>query len=897
MLGKGSRVGPYEIIKPLGKGGVGAVYHAKVVESSALSVGREVALKILRQENLSESDLRRFTREAAYLQALSHQGITRIYDVGDYLNRPYLVMELINGQSIDALIGRDHKNPLSCDHAANIVIQALEALHAAHIAGITHRDLKPGNLMITTQGQVKVLDFGMAQRVSGESRLTASGSILGTPAYMSPEQARGHREWIGTHSDVYAMGAVLYELVTGYQPFRAESSVAVLRAIIEEPLTPPSTLIEGLPSGMENIIFRAMAKDPRDRYQNAEAMAEDLRRFKRGDKLAAHGAPLLKPALRTLYYYRKWIVMGSLALFVPIILLVAIAIRALPQKTLTKEIPVVVEEVAIESTWKPAWNHEEFLGNSIAAAASWDQDNFPGYTIYSPVVPEDRDRRIRIESDIQISFTIEAEQTELPAKVFFSHSTLGEGYVLNLGENLTLQRPRMNLQTVQLATVTSVPWVISAEPKKIEITREGNLIQVRDITDLLNPQILLTYNDIIPLEGANYTGVYFLLPSSASEISHISLARRPQNELISRLEIGDTFRQDGDFERAEQFYRDFIFDFPESERLRDAQYRRGLCLMALGRTSEALLLFDDIAKTSRDDALYFVSSSFQAWQCALRLNRFIEADSYFETIRSSYSQSNLLSYASQDLLASLPERYLFAAQEEALIDPWSAVDLYDSAAAIADYLQQPEAYGAAMIAAADVLISLSEWEESENRLKDLINYAPGALRHRQEATILLAHNHRLKGDLIQAETLYKSYLELSGQDSSEALWAQLWVADLYTGMQRHHETFAIWQELSEYDHIVGDIARNLLGEQQVLSIPVDSSPETMNDLAYFNAVAAALAGDRLLFEEWFQTALSISEPFEWPQLLLNDAWDSEVHLMKTWHRYPSQRETFPGVGP
>ena len=111
MLGKGSRVGPYEIIKPLGKGGVGAVYHAKVIESSALSVGREVALKILRQENLSESDLRRFTREAAYLQALSHQGITRIYDVGDYLNRPYLVMELINGQSIDALIGRDHKNP------------------------------------------------------------------------------------------------------------------------------------------------------------------------------------------------------------------------------------------------------------------------------------------------------------------------------------------------------------------------------------------------------------------------------------------------------------------------------------------------------------------------------------------------------------------------------------------------------------------------------------------------------------------------------------------------------------------------------------------------------------------------------------------------------------------
>ena len=136
---------------------------------------------------------------------------------------------------------------------------------------------------------------------------------------------------------------------------------------------------------------------------------------------------------------------------------------------------------------------------------------------------------------------------------------------------------------------------------------------------------------------------------------------------------------------------------------------------------------------------------------------------------------------------------------------------------------------------------------------------------------------------------------MSEEGSDGALWAQLWIADLYTGMQRHHDTFAIWQDLSAYDHIVGAIARNLLGDLQVIPFPVDNSPEVMNDVAYFNAVAAALAGDRPLFEEWFQTALSMSEPFEWPQLLLNDAWDSEVHLMKTWHRYPSQRETFPGI--
>ena len=405
-----------------------------------------------------------------------------------------------------------------------------------------------------------------------------------------------------------------------------------------------------------------MAKDPRDRYQSAEAMAEDLRRFRRGDKLVAHGMPLLKPALRTLYYYRKWIVMGSLLLFIPIMLLTALAIRAIPQPITQIEPVETVEPPEVTNTWKSTWSHRESLGNSIAAAASWDVDNFPGYTIYTPVVPDDRDRRIRIESDILIDFTFIKEQNEQvdaeSAKVFFSHSTLGEGYVLNLGDMLSLQRPRMDLQSIQLATVVSAPWGDSQSRKRLRITREGNQIKISQLMSENKEKILLLYNDIIPLEGANYTGVYFLSSGSGSNFSQIALSRRPQNELISRLEIGDTFRQDGDFERAEAFYRDFIFDFPDSSRVRDAQYRRGLCLMALGRNSEALQLFDTIASQSVDDTLYFVSSSFQAWQCALRLNRFIEADSYFETIRSSYSQSNLLSYASQDLIGVTP-RTLF----------------------------------------------------------------------------------------------------------------------------------------------------------------------------------------------------------------------------------------------
>ncbi|TVR44438.1 MAG: hypothetical protein EA402_07115 [Planctomycetota bacterium] len=894
MLGKGHRIGPYEIIRPLGRGGVGVVYHARVIESCALPVGREVALKVLRQEHLSEADHRRFTREAAYLQALSHHGITRIYDIGDYHGRPYMVMELVDGQCLDDLLNRrDSAEPsaLAPGHASDLVIQVLEALHVAHIAGITHRDLKPGNLMITPAGQVKVLDFGMAQRVGGESRLTASGSILGTPAYMSPEQARGHREWIGAHSDIYAMGAVLYELVTGYQPFRAENSVAVLRAIIEEPLTPPSQLVPNLPVHLETIILTSMAKDPRDRYPSAESMAEDLRRFRRGNKPRAQRIPFYRPWLRAAYYHRSVIATSGLVLFA----VSAVATAAIAQPWAQEKppeltpTPILIANDAPDP-WLTNWQHPESLGASITAAARWDQERAPGLTIFTPVQPDNRDRSITAESDVRIRFTAQHQRGGTPARILFSDRSLGQGYSLVLGENLRLKRPRLGESSQQLAIISSNPWP-DDEPETIfTIERQGNVIEVYAQSPRLNngpASLVLRHVDLIPLEGSDHSGIHFLIQPDSTAIRQITIERRRRSEMVSRLELGDALRQDGQFVRAERFYRDFLRDFPDSPRARDARYRRGLCLSALGRHNEALEVFLQVAAESENDPLYSVSASFQAWQSTLRLGRLSEAERYFESIRSRYDLATLLAYASEDLISALPQRYIDTARQEGPIDPWRAISLFDTAADIGEYLQLVPVQAAARIGAADILASLERWEEAEERLLQILANEQTGRQIRLGTLVRLAQMQRLREEYQAAEATYRIALELADNPHGDfAQWTRLWLSDLLTTMNRHTETYSLWNDLSSYDSLVGAIARNLLGP--LIDMPLDGPPHRINDIAYFNAIAGILAGNRDRFEEWFQTALSLSEPFEWPQLLLGDAWQSEEHLMQTWHRYPSR---------
>src|SRR5262249_51593502 len=226
----------------------------------------------------------RFQREAEAVAGLRHPNVVQVHDVGDADGRPYYTMELMDGGSFaQTLTG----TPLPGDRAAKLVSILAAALPSGPVAGVVHRDLKPANILLTADGTPKVSDFGLARRLGAENGLTRTGAALGTPSYMAPEQASGQAGAVGPAVDVYALGAILYELLTGRPPVRAETAAETLRQVIDQAPVPPSRLTSLVPRDLETICLQCLHKEPGRRYATAAALAEDLDRFLRGAAIAA----------------------------------------------------------------------------------------------------------------------------------------------------------------------------------------------------------------------------------------------------------------------------------------------------------------------------------------------------------------------------------------------------------------------------------------------------------------------------------------------------------------------------------------------------------------------------------------------------------------------------------
>ena len=265
----GETISHYRILSKLGEGGMGVVYRAE-----DLSLGRLVALKFLSPHLSTDADAKlRFTHEAKAAAALNHPGICTVHDVGEAEGQPYLAMEYVEGESLKERIAR---GPLPISEALEIAAQVADALHEAHGKGVTHRDIKPANIMLTPNGRAKVMDFGLAQ-IAGATHLTRSGSTLGTAAYMSPEQAHG--EATDHRTDIWSLGVLLYELVSGLMPFRGEHEAALLYGIQHNEVEPLTGLRTGVPGELERVVAKCLAKDAGHRYQHADELAVDLRRL------------------------------------------------------------------------------------------------------------------------------------------------------------------------------------------------------------------------------------------------------------------------------------------------------------------------------------------------------------------------------------------------------------------------------------------------------------------------------------------------------------------------------------------------------------------------------------------------------------------------------------------
>ena len=270
--------GRYELQSRIAIGGMGEVWQA-----TDLVIGRQVAIKILKDEYLGDPGfLERFRAEARHAALVNHEGIANVFDYGEEEGSAYLVMELVPGEALSTILEREHV--LSTDKVLDIVAQTAAALQAAHAAGLVHRDIKPGNLLITPDGRVKITDFGIA-RIADQVPLTATGQVMGTVQYLSPEQASGHPA--SPTTDIYSLGIVAYEALAGRRPFTGESQVAIAMAQINE--TPPDLPVT-VSEPVRNLVYACIAKNPADRPQTAAHLARAATALRRGDVQAAAAA-------------------------------------------------------------------------------------------------------------------------------------------------------------------------------------------------------------------------------------------------------------------------------------------------------------------------------------------------------------------------------------------------------------------------------------------------------------------------------------------------------------------------------------------------------------------------------------------------------------------------------
>jgi tRNA A-37 threonylcarbamoyl transferase component Bud32 len=285
----GSRLrylGDYELLEEVGCGAMGVVYRAR-----QLSLNRVVAVKMLATGQLATREaVQRFHAEAEAAASLQHTGIVAIHEVGEHEGRHYFSMDYIAGPSF-AELARDRALPP--ESAARYVQAIAEAVHYAHQRGILHRDLKPSNILLDPSDHPRITDFGLAKRLLGDSELTVEGQVMGAPSYMPPEQAAGKRGQVGVPSDVYALGAVMYHMLTGRPPLLGETLPETLLQVQTQEPKPPRSLNATIPQDLETICLKCLQKHPAERFASAAALAEDLRRWQAGEPIAAR--PVSQP--------------------------------------------------------------------------------------------------------------------------------------------------------------------------------------------------------------------------------------------------------------------------------------------------------------------------------------------------------------------------------------------------------------------------------------------------------------------------------------------------------------------------------------------------------------------------------------------------------------------------
>jgi predicted Ser/Thr protein kinase len=441
--------GDYELQQELGRGGMGVVYQARQV-----SLNRPVALKMLRAGLLAgEDESRRFQNEAEAVALLDHPGIVPVYEVGEHEGQRYLSMKLVFGGNLADRLAQFKDDPRA---AARLVAEVAEAVHHAHMRGILHRDLKPANILVNAEGHPEVTDFGLAKRIEEDVELTQSGVILGTPAYMAPEQASGRRGSITTATDVYGLGSILYALLTGKAPFGGDSVIDTLQKVREDPPEPPRKANTKQSRDLEVICLKCLQKEPRQRYESAAALSRDLERWLAHEPILARTT---SPAARLALWVRRKPVIAGLA--AALIVAVVLGIASVTILWRRAEHALAREQVARRESDRQHDLAIEAVSNFIAVYGHSDSEVFKNVYVLRDYLGVFR----RLEKSLVDDPSLKAQMIlgathQLESRILVELGRRDEGYeelVKSLKLFNKLARPRLE-HLSWAASLDANPW-------------------------------------------------------------------------------------------------------------------------------------------------------------------------------------------------------------------------------------------------------------------------------------------------------------------------------------------------------------------------------------------------------------------------------------------------------
>lgn len=634
---QGRRIGNYEIIEEVSRGAMGVIFKCRQT-----GLNRIVALKLLiAGEHASETQVERFKREAQAAARLRHPNIVPIHEIGVFEDKHFFTMDFIEGENLATLM---RQGDISTYRALEICAQVADALHYAHSHNVIHRDVKPGNIIIDSDGRALVTDFGLAKFLDTDTKFTKTGTALGTPAYMSPEQASGKAANIDHRADIYSLGAVLYEMLTAQPPFSGTTMMETIMKVIHDDPTPPKKLNPRIHRDIQTIVLKAMEKDPSRRYQTAKDFADDIRRFLAGEAITARPASLLYKGYRKLAKYKSAIVAVLITIAVGLAIANIVRETYLPDpRELEQQERLIMEAertiLQTERLKEPTWevSYQDDFADSAFFAKHWKVIK-PGWLVKdSKLLFSGSDGAVYVNQPFRGNLRLDFDLLPISAPEMRLKCTLLSRKPMR-SYNFTIGRQRtdeilLDDARQEIAGV-KIPELKQDQTYHISVQKKDDAIEI-SLSDSSSER-RLRYRDIRLLTALPSIILGLESWSSRLAIDKFTVTKEFPPLAANPVLVADRELFAGRLDVAAAEYADYAQVYAGKEPAIQAKYRLGVVHELKGEMKEAAETYEEVEQALRgmdSPKLRALRSqnAFRLFYCLVSLGQFEEAVEVFRT--------------------------------------------------------------------------------------------------------------------------------------------------------------------------------------------------------------------------------------------------------------------------